>query len=115
MIKSSGNDIEINKDTYDIDIGTAGSIPLLLQTIIPSIAISQKNIMIQLTGGTDVKFSPTIDYIQHVLKEAFNKIGILFEVNIIKRGFYPNGKGIVNIEIQKQQILNQLIFVVSGR
>ena len=108
--KNSENYDEINKDTCNIDIGTAGSIPLLLQTIIPSIAISQKNILIQLTGGTDVKFSPTIDYIKYVMREAFNRIGILFDVNVIKRGFYPNGKGIVNIEIQKAKNLKSIDF-----
>jgi len=108
--KSSENYDDIDKDTYSVDIGTAGSIPLLLQTIIPSVAISQKNILIQLTGGTDVKFSPTIDYIKYVMREAFNRIGILFDVDIIKRGFYPNGKGIVNIEIQKAKNLKPIDF-----
>jgi RNA 3'-terminal phosphate cyclase (ATP) len=104
------NDIEINDDIYNIDIGTAGSIPLLLQTIIPSIAISQKNMVIQLTGGTDVKFSPTIDYIKYVMKEAFDKIGIHFDVDIIKRGFYPRGKGIVNMKIHKVKNLKSIDF-----
>jgi RNA 3'-terminal phosphate cyclase (ATP) len=103
-------DIEINKDILNIDIGTAGSIPLLLQTLIPTIAISQQNIVIQLTGGTDVKYSPTIDYIEYVMKDVFSKIGIFFNINVIKRGFYPNGKGIVNINIQKANTLKPIDF-----
>jgi RNA 3'-terminal phosphate cyclase (ATP) len=103
-------DIEINKDILNIDIGTAGSIPLLLQTLIPTIAISQQNIVIQLTGGTDVKYSPTIDYIKYVIKDIFSKIGIFFNINVIKRGFYPNGKGIVNINIQKANTLKPIDF-----
>jgi RNA 3'-terminal phosphate cyclase (ATP) len=103
-------DIEINKDILNIDIGTAGSIPLLLQTLIPTIAISQQNIVIQLTGGTDVKYSPTIDYIKYVIKDIFSKIGIFFNINVIKRGFYPNGKGIVNIDIQKANTLKPIDF-----
>ena len=108
--KGNKKGTETDNGTYNIDIGTAGSIPLLLQTVIPSIAISQRNVLIHLTGGTDVKFSPTIDYVKYVLKEAFNKIGIHFDVNIIKRGFYPNGKGIVNIEIQKAKDLKSIDF-----
>ena len=103
-------DIEINKDILNIDIGTAGSIPLLLQTLIPTIAISQQNIIIQLTGGTDVKYSPTIDYIKYVMKDVFSKIGIFFNINVIKRGFYPIGKGIVNINIQKANTLKPIDF-----
>jgi RNA 3'-terminal phosphate cyclase (ATP) len=103
-------DIEINKDILNIDIGTAGSIPLLLQTLIPTIAISQQNIVIQLTGGTDVKYSPTIDYIKYVMKDVYSKIGIFFNINVIKRGFYPTGKGIVNINIQKAKTLKPIDF-----
>jgi RNA 3'-terminal phosphate cyclase (ATP) len=108
--KNNKKEIEINDDKLNIDIGTAGSISLLLQTLIPAIAISQKSITIQLTGGTDVKYSPTIDYIRYVMREAFNKIGICFDINVIKRGFFPNGKGIVNINIQKSNILKPIDF-----
>ena len=40
--KENKKEIEINDDKLNIDIGTAGSIPLLLQTLIPAIAISKK-------------------------------------------------------------------------
>ena len=69
-----------------------------------------KKYTIQLTGGTDVKYSPTIDYVRYVLKEAYSKIGIFFDINIIKRGFYPHGNGIVNINIQKSNILKPIDF-----
>jgi RNA 3'-terminal phosphate cyclase (ATP) len=103
-------DIDLNKDMQNIDIGTAGSIPLLLQTLIPTIAISKKDIKLQLTGGTDVKFSPTIDYMAYVMREALKKIGISFDINVINRGFYPNGKGIINLDVQKANSLNPIDF-----
>ena len=103
-------DSDLNKDILNIDIGTAGSIPLLLQTLVPTIAISKKDITLQLTGGTDVKFSPTIDYMAYVMKEAFKKIGISFNINVINRGFYPNGKGTINLDIQKANTLNPIDF-----
>ena len=88
-------------DAIIADIGTAGSIPLLLHTLIPTIAISQKDLVIRLSGGTDVKFSPTIDYIKYVLRDAYSKIGIIFDINVLKRGFYPRGQGVVEIKIRK--------------
>jgi RNA 3'-terminal phosphate cyclase (ATP) len=94
-------EIDSEDNKLVIDIGTAGSIPLLLQTIIPIIAIFQKNLTLRIQGGTDVKYSPTIDYIRHVLRDAFSRIGITFCINVIKRGFYPNGQGIVEVEIKK--------------
>ena len=94
-------EIDSGNNKLVVDIGTAGSIPLLLQTIIPIISIFRKNLTLRIQGGTDVKYSPTIDYITHVLRDAFSRIGITFYVNVIKRGFYPNGQGIVDVEIKK--------------
>ncbi len=108
--KETENDIKTDQGLLKIDIGTAGSIPLLLQTLIPTIAISKKDILIQLIGGTDVKYSPTIDYVKYVIKEAYEKIGIFFDIDIIKRGFYPQGNGIINISIQKSNILKPIDF-----
>lgn len=97
-------------DAIVADIGTAGSIPLLLQTLIPAIAISQKDLVIKLSGGTDVKYSPTIDYIKYVLREAYSKIGIIFDLNVLKRGFYPRGQGLVEIRIRKATHLHTIEF-----
>ena len=44
------------------------------------------------------------------MKDVFSKIGIFFNINVIKRGFYPNGKGIVNINIQKANTLKPIDF-----
>lgn len=92
------------------DIGTAGSIPLLLQTLIPTVAISKIDLAIKLIGGTDVKYSPTIDYIKYILRDAYSRIGILFDINVIKRGFYPRGQGIVEIKIKKATDLHPIEF-----
>jgi RNA 3'-terminal phosphate cyclase (ATP) len=50
----------------DADVGTAGSIPLILQVLIPVVSISQKKLDLKIKGGTDVLWSPTIDYTQHL-------------------------------------------------
>lgn len=81
------------------DIGTAGSISLILQVLIPVAAICQKKINLTIKGGTDTLWSPTIDYTQHVLKEAYSRMGIKFSIELIKRGYYPKGGGVVSLEV----------------
>ena len=81
------------------DIGTAGSIPLILQILIPAISISKKRLKMSITGGTDVLWSPTSDYTRFVLSEAYARLGIGFHMDIERRGYYPRGGGIVNVEI----------------
>jgi len=81
------------------DIGTAGSISLVLQVVIPVIAICQKKINLTIKGGTDTLWSPTIDYTQCVLREAYSRMGIDFSIKLIKRGYYPKGGGEVNLDV----------------
>jgi RNA 3'-terminal phosphate cyclase (ATP) len=86
------------------DVGTAGSISLILQVLIPVVAISQKNLNLTIKGGTDVLWSPTIDYTQLVLKEAYSRMGIKFSLELNKRGYYPKGGGEVCLQVYPSHI-----------
>ena len=81
------------------DVGTAGSISLILQMIIPILAISKKKLTLTLRGGTDVRWSPSIEYTQCVLREAYKRMGIDFAIKVSKHGFYPKGGGKICIEV----------------
>ena len=86
------------------DVGTAGSIPLILQVLIPVVAISQKRLNLEIKGGTDVLWSPSIDYTQYVLKEAYSRMGINFSFELIKRGYYPKGDGKIKLIVEPSKI-----------
>ncbi|HJU13779.1 MAG TPA: RNA 3'-terminal phosphate cyclase [Candidatus Nitrosotalea sp.] len=81
------------------DIGTAGSIPLVLQVLIPAVSLMKRRLKISITGGTDVPWSPTADYTKFVMGRAFSAIGIECLLDIKKRGYYPRGGGLVEAEI----------------
>ncbi|MDQ3977088.1 MAG: RNA 3'-terminal phosphate cyclase [Thermoproteota archaeon] len=81
------------------DIGTAGSIPLTLMTVVPAVSLSNNNLQIEISGGTDVKASPTIDYIKHVVAKSYLSLGAKFSVDVLKRGYYPKGGGVVQSTI----------------
>ncbi len=86
------------------DVGTAGSISLILQVLIPVVAISQKKLNLTIKGGTDVLWSPSIDYTQHVLRDAFSKMGIEFSLELSKRGYYPKGGGEINLQVYPSRV-----------
>ena len=86
------------------DVGTAGSIPLILQAVIPVIAVSQKQLDLDIKGGTDVLWSPSIDYTQYILREAYSRMGINFSFQTCKRGYYPKGGGEIKISIRPSKI-----------
>ena len=83
-----------------VDVGTAGSIPMILMTVVPAVSLSNKSLEIEITGGTDVRASPTIDYVRHVVTDAYRSIGIKFSSEVAKRGYYPKGGGIVKTIIE---------------
>ena len=86
------------------DVGTAGSISLILQVLIPVVAISRKRLDLTIIGGTDVLWSPSIDYTQHVLREAYSRMGIKFSLELSKRGYYPKGCGEINLQVYPSHI-----------
>ena len=91
-----------------IDIGTAGSIPMVLLTVIPAVALSGRGLSIHAIGGTDVKMSPTTDYLRFVVSKAYRNLGINFTSEVYKRGYYPKGGGIVHTEIKPSKYLNTI-------
>ena len=86
------------------DVGTAGSISLILQVLIPVVAISQKKLDLKIKGGTDVLWSPSIDYTQYVLREAYSRMGIKFSLELCKRGYYPKGGGEINLHVDPSNL-----------
>lgn len=95
---------EIEEAKLREDTGTAGSISLILQVLIPISLICKRKIEANIRGGTDVIWSPTIDYTRFVLGEAYSRMGINFSLELIKRGYYPKGNGEVKLEIFPSKI-----------
>jgi len=89
----------VENNTLSEDIGTAGSISLILQVLIPAVSISKKSLELSIIGGTDVPWSPTSNYTKYVLSEAYSRMGINFSMNITKRGYYPKGGGLVKVKV----------------
>ena len=91
------------------DVKTAGSISLILQVLIPVVSISQKKLSLVIKGGTDVMWSPTMNYTKYVLKEAYSRMGIKFEIQITKRGYYPKGEGEIKLEVFPSEIKSKKV------
>ncbi len=91
--------IQSKKYNFKFNIGTAGSTPLLLQTIIPILAFSPSVSKVEVTGGTDIPFSPTIHYLRHVFCDFLQRIGLNTHLHILYHGFYPKGLGKVKVII----------------
>lgn len=94
---------------YKFEIGTAGSIPLVYQAIILASINTKETITIHLTGGTDVKWSPSWDYFKYIFLSHLRKFGIKVDAKLIKRGYYPKGGGEAEITIHPCDNLKPLV------
>lgn len=89
-----------------LDIGTAGSITLLLQSLLLPCMFSDGTVKLCITGGTDTKWSIPADYFAHVILPFLNKFATV-EIDDIRRGFYPRGQGKLELTITPHYRLNR--------
>ncbi len=99
---------DIKGGTYSFDIGTAGSLTLVLQAcILPSLFADQK-VDITITGGTDVKWAPPWDYFHHVFLSHLQHMNVNIQAHLIRRGYYPRGGGKATVVIDPLDTFNPL-------
>jgi len=92
---------EIVSGNIKAEIGTAGSIPMLLLTILPLCAYAKEAVSVQVVkGGTDVRHAPTINYLKYVLFPMLERMGLKASLAVRKYGYYPKGMGEVLLKVQ---------------
>jgi len=83
------------------EIGTAGSIPMLIMTVLPLCFFAKKPVRLHVSkGGTDVRHSPTINYLRHVLLPTLGRMGLNASIEVRKYGYYPKGMGEVTLRVK---------------
>lgn len=103
-----------------IDIKTAGSVTLLMQSLLPALVLSQKKVKLNLLGGTDTQWAMPVDYFKNVFMYFLRPYADI-EVSLLKRGYYPKGGGRVDIRIkpkfgmQNRQLAPKLNLVERGK
>jgi RNA 3'-phosphate cyclase len=99
-IKFWPGEIGRGRASANIKIETAGSITLVLQTLIPPALFVPSPVKISFNGGaTDTFFSPTIDHFRYCFLKILEKMGCEVEINILKRGYYPEGGAKVEVKV----------------
>jgi len=84
---------------YSFDIGTAGSVTLVLQTLLPILLFTPGETEVEIVGGTDVPWSPPIDYLKNVILYYLRLLGAEVSIKVLRRGHYPLGGGIAHVKV----------------
>ncbi|MBS3068147.1 RNA 3'-phosphate cyclase [Candidatus Micrarchaeota archaeon] len=91
---------EIVGGKYEFNIGTAGSVCLVAQTILPILFHAEKESNVRIIGGTHVMKAPSYDYFENIFMRAIITMGAKIKSKIIKPGYYPRGGGEIEIEAE---------------
>jgi len=98
----------------DVDIGTAGSVSLLLQAALPVLIASDGEVRMRVRGGTNVRWAPPIQYMQLVLLPLLRKFGVKAELRLVRMGFYPQGGGLVEVSARPSYPLRPIELTELG-
>ncbi len=89
---------------FAVDIGTAGSIMLVFDTVLPIAATLDEPLELTVTGGTDVEWAPTVDYYRHVKLPTLREFGVTATLSVDRRGFYPAGGGQATLRVEPNSL-----------
>ena len=99
---------------FSFNVGTAGSVPLILQALMPCATFAPGRVELDLTGGTDVRWSPTIDYLRLVVMPTLQLMGYDASIQVLRRGHYPKGGGHVRTIVEPQPSLTAIKLIERG-
>jgi len=80
--------------------GSAGAVMLVLQTLLPPLALARGVSTVILRGGTHVDMSPSYDYVHDVWLPTLARMGVRAELSLVRSGWYPVGRGEVRLRIE---------------
>lgn len=89
---------------FRVDIGTAGSVTLIFQTVLLPLLFADRDSTLTVTGGTDVAWAPPVDYFKNVTLRALREMGAECELEVLKRGYYPKGGGMVRLTVRPAEM-----------
>jgi RNA 3'-terminal phosphate cyclase (ATP) len=79
--------------------GSAGSVTLILQALLPPLCLARDPSRLTLKGGTHVAWSPPYDYLEHVFLPTIARMGVRASCELEAWGFYPRGGGEIRARI----------------
>ncbi len=90
----------IKAGDYRFDVGTAGSVTLVAQTIIPVLLKADGFSTVTITGGTHVPYAPTWEFFERSYLPELRRMGAEVEAKLETPGFYPAAGGVIKLKIK---------------
>jgi RNA 3'-terminal phosphate cyclase (ATP) len=88
---------------YRFDVGTAGSVSLLFQALLPPLTLARAPSRLALVGGTHVPMAPVAHYLIEVFLPALGEAGVEADLTLRRWGWYPAGGGEIEATVAPAQ------------
>jgi RNA 3'-terminal phosphate cyclase (ATP) len=85
---------------FRFDIETAGSAPLVAQTVLPALGLAPAPSRVEVTGGTHVPLSPMFPFLERHWALVVGRLGLRTAHRLVRGGFYPRGGGELRSEVR---------------
>ncbi len=95
--------------------GSAGSVSLVLQAILPALVFAKSPSKIVVFGGTHVPWSPPFTYLKDLFFPMVEKIGCFVQGEIKRWGWYPRGGGEVICSVYPKNRIIPLNLTERGK
>ncbi|MDH5491948.1 MAG: RNA 3'-terminal phosphate cyclase [Myxococcales bacterium] len=99
---------------YHFAVGSAGSVCLVLQTVLPILLHADGPSELLLEGGTHNPAAPTFEYLDRVFFPILRRMGVGIRAELDRAGFYPAGGGKVRVHIEPATQLLPLALLERG-
>jgi RNA 3'-terminal phosphate cyclase (ATP) len=95
-------------------VGTAGSTVLVLQTVLPALALADRPSRLVLSGGTHNPNAPPFEFLARTFLPQFERMGPRVRAILARPGFHPAGGGRIEVEIEPVARLEPIELVERG-
>ena len=104
----------VTPSEFQIDIGSAGSATLVVQTVlVPAVALGHA-LKLTVTGGTHNPLAPPFEFLDRVFAPHLRAMGADFDMTLDKIGVMPKGGGKVIVDIRPGGTLRPIELLHAG-
>lgn len=100
---------------FNFKISSAGSITLVLQTVLPALMLGDTPSRLTLSGGTHNMMAPPFDFLERSFIPQLEKMGPKIDVTLSTYGFYPAGGGAFTVDVTPVKSLDSLSLNRRGK
>jgi RNA 3'-terminal phosphate cyclase (ATP) len=106
---------DVAEGDYEFCVGTAGSVTLVLQTVLPALLTAHGTSRLVFEGGTHNPWAPPFDFLEKAFLPLINRTGADVRATLQRPGFYPAGGGRFAVEVMPTAELRGFDLLERGR